>query len=206
MGKQNRDPVKHLLKVDPILTQVIKKVQRPTWELETDYFRSLVEAIINQQLSDKAADTIIGRFNKLFEKHPYSPGDVLSLDKEQIRGVGISYGKASYLHDLARKTLDKILDFNMIKKLEDEEVVKHLTQVKGIGRWTAEMFLMFSLGREDVFSYGDQGLKNAIKRLYKLKKHPTLKQAEKISSKWRPYRTWACRYLWRSLDLEISEA
>lgn len=201
----NNDPVKYLSKVDPILAKVIKKVQKPIWELETDYFRSLVEAIINQQLSDKAADTIIGRFNKLLKKHPYTPMEVLALDKEKIRGVGISYGKASYLHDLAGKTREKVLRFEQIRTYSDEDVIEHLIQVKGIGRWTAEMFLMFSLGREDVFSYGDQGLKNAIQRLYKLEKHPTPKQADKISSKWRPYRSWACRYLWRSLDLEISE-
>lgn len=197
------DPVTHLKKVDSVLAKVIKQVPKPAWELETDYFRSLVEAIINQQLSDKAADTIIGRFNTLFKKLPYSPRDVLKLDKEKIRGVGISYSKASYLHDLAQKILDKSLDFERIDELSDEEVVVHLTQVKGIGQWTAEMFLMFSLGRENVFSYGDQGIKNAIKKLYKLKDLPTPKQAEKISSKWKPYRSWACRYLWRSLDLEL---
>jgi len=198
----NHDPVKYLLKADPILAKIIHLVPRPIWKLETDYFRSLIEAIINQQLSDKAANTIISRFNRLFKKHPYSPRNVLALDKEKIRGVGISYGKAAYLHDLAQKTIKKVLDFERIQNLADEEVIVHLTQVKGIGRWTAEMFLMFSLGREDVFSFGDQGLKNAVKRLYKLKNHPTPKQAEKIFRKWRPYRTWACRYLWASLELK----
>jgi len=104
--------------------------------------------------------------------------------------------------DLAQRTKDGRLKIKILDKLSDEEVAKELIAVKGIGQWTADMFLMFSLGRDDVFSYGDQGLKNAIKKLYQLKSHPTLKQAEKISSKWKPYRSWACRYLWASLELE----
>lgn len=193
---------KYLIQADPILAQVIRRVREPVWKLETDYFRSLVEAIISQQLSGKAADTIIGRFEKLFKKLPFTPKDILKLDKEQIRGVGISYGKVSYIQDVAEKALDQTLNFEKLLTLPDEDVIKHLIQVKGIGRWTAEMFLMFSLGREDVFSYGDQGIKNAMQKLYKLKKPPTPKQAEKISAKWKPYRSWACRYLWRSLELE----
>ena len=94
------------------------------------------------------------------------------------------------------------MDLPNLPYLPDHKAVEELTKLKGVGTWTAEMFLMFSLGREDVFSYGDQGLKNAIKKLYQLKSHPTLKQAEKISSKWKPYRSWACRYLWASLELE----
>lgn len=200
--KRQIDPPKFLAQADPVLGEVIYKVPRPAWKLEKDYFRSLVEAIINQQLSDKAAGTIIGRFNQLFKALAYTPKHVLGLDQEQIRSVGISYSKASYLHDLASKIIDKQINIEELGELDDETVVERLTQVKGIGRWTAEMFLMFSLGREDIFSYGDQGLKNAIKKLYKLKKHPTSQQAEKISRKWRPYRSWACRYLWASLELK----
>lgn len=195
------DVIKHLTLTDPMLAKVIAKIVKPIWKLETDYFRSLVESIISQQLSGKAADTIIGRFNKLFKKLPYTPEDISKLDKEKIRGVGVSYSKASYILDLAQKTLDKTVNLKQIETLADEDVVTHLIQVKGIGRWTAEMFLMFALGRQDVFSYGDQGLKNAIQKLYKLKNPPTQKQAEKISTKWKPYRTWACRYLWASLEL-----
>ncbi len=199
---QINDPVEHLKKSDPILSSVIELVDRPVWQPTADYFRALVEDIINQQLSDKASATITKRFNTLFPKLPYTSKQVLLLTDASIRRVGISWAKVSYIKDLAQNVQTGTLDFKNIHKYSDEEVIKHLLQVKGIGRWTAEMFLMFSLGREDVFSYGDQGLKNAIKHLYKLKKHPTPLLAEKISAKWKPYRSLACRYLWRSLDLE----
>jgi DNA-3-methyladenine glycosylase II len=202
---RNIDPVKYLIKNDPILASVISRVDMPIWKLESNYFKSLVEAIINQQLSDKAADTIIGRFNQVIKIHPYKPADILKLDKEMIRSAGISYSKAGYILDLAGKVYKGELNLEEISILENEKVIEALISVKGIGRWTAEMFLMFSLGREDVFSYGDLGLKNAIKILYRLKSPPTEKQAEKISSKWRPYRSWACRYLWASLDLDLSQ-
>lgn len=202
MKEPSRDPVAYLVETDQVLARVIKRASRPVWQPTTDYFRSLVEDIINQQLSDQASATITERFNKLFPRIPYTPMQVLGLTDEEIRGVGISYAKVSYIKDLAKHVREKRLDFEGIHLMKDEEAINHLVKVKGIGRWTAEMFLMFSLGREDVFSYGDQGLKNAIKRLYKLKKHPTPKQAERISQKWKPYRSWACRYLWRSLDLE----
>lgn len=195
------DPTIHLQMADPILGEVIKKVDKPKWTNRTDHFRSLVEDIISQQLSVKASDTIIARFNALFPQLPYSPEDILALSTEIVRKVGISYAKVSYIKDLALHVQNNTLDFENIHLLSDEEVILELIKVKGIGRWTAEMFLMFSLGREDVFSYGDQGLKNAMKRLYTLRSSPTPKQAEKISVKWKPYRTWACRYLWASLEL-----
>lgn len=202
MDKHRRDPVEHLQQVDPVLAQVINLTPRPVWKKAKDYFRALVEDIINQQLSDKASATITIRFNKLFPKIPYAPEQVLKFTTEKIRGVGVSYAKVSYIKDLAGKIIEGKLHFQKIHMLSDEEVIERLTAVKGIGRWTAEMFLMFSLGREDVFSYGDQGLKNAIKRLYKLKAHPTPRQAERISAKWEPFRSWACRYLWASLELQ----
>ncbi|MEK7166390.1 MAG: DNA-3-methyladenine glycosylase [Patescibacteria group bacterium] len=192
----------HLTKADKVLAEIINKVPSLNWEKGDNYFKSLVESIISQQLSGKAADTITKRFEKLFTKLPYTPQDILNFSDEEVRAVGISYGKVSYIKDLARKILGKELDFGHIHTFSDEDVILHLTQVKGIGRWTAEMFLMFSLGREDVFSYGDQGLKNAIQKNYRLKRPLSRKKIDKISSKWRPYRTWACRYLWRSLELE----
>jgi len=195
--------INHLKKVDPILATVISQVPPFERRQDADFYRALVESIVSQQLSIKAADTIFARFLKLFPHVNFPmPQQVREMDIEKIRSCGISYAKISYIKDLATKTQTGILKFDVIHKLSDEEIITHLTQVKGIGRWTAEMFLMFSLGRDDVFSYGDQGLKNAIKKLYQLKSHPTLKQAEKISSKWKPYRSWACRYLWASLELE----
>lgn len=200
--KDKIDPVKYLAQADPVLGQLIQKIKRPKWKLETDYLRNLVETIINQQLSDKAANTIIGRFNMLFRKLPYTPEDILLFSDDAIRRVGISYGKVSFIKDLAKKTQTQTLDFANIHQYSDAEVVDHLIQVKGIGKWTTEMFLMFSLGREDIFSFGDAGLRAAIEKLYPVRKPLPLETAKKISDKWRPYRSWACRYLWASLDLK----
>ena len=124
------------------------------------------------------------------------------MPKAKLRKVGLSGMKVEFMKDLSRKVLDGAVDFKKMKTWSDEEVIEHLVQVKGIGRWTAEMFLMFSLGREDIFSYGDLGLRNAMRKLYNLRKHPSPKQAEKISSAWKPYRSYASRYLWASLELE----
>lgn len=197
------DPETYLIAQDPILGTVISKLPKFTQTKSTNHFKKLIESIISQQLSEKAADTIFNRFISLFPKSIFpTPQAVLAMDTEKIRKAGISYSKISYIKDLAEKIHNKSLDFTRIHELTDIEVIDYLMKVKGIGRWTAEMFLMFGLGREDIFSYGDLGLRNAIQKLYKLKKHPTTKQAEKISQRWIPYRTWACRYLWASLTLK----
>lgn len=199
----NIDPVIHLRTVDPILAVVIDRVERPQWNVYTDYFQALVESIISQQLSVKAGDTITKRFIQLFGDSTFPKAkDIIKMDTEKIRSAGISYAKIKYIKDLAEKIMSKAVKLDAINEMENEVIIEHLIQVKGIGRWTAEMFLMFALKREDVFSYGDLGLRNAMQKLYKMKKHPTLKQAEKISAKWRPYRTWACRYLWASLEFK----
>ena len=125
--------------------------------------------------------------------------DVLKISPTKIRSTGVSGAKTKYLKDLALHVKDKRLDFHKFTHWTDEEIIQHLTAVHGIGRWTAEMFLMFSLGRPDVFSPGDQGLKNAIRKLYGLKKEPTAKRMVKLAEAWRPHRTVACRYLWKSL-------
>lgn len=170
-------------------------------KISNDYFSELCEIIINQQLSDKAAATIFARFKKLFPKEKIIPQVLLKLSDEKIRSCGTSNAKVSFLKDLAEKVLAEDLRFDGLDKLSDEKVITELIKVKGIGPWTAEMFLMFTLGREDVFSHGDLGLRNAIKKLYKFKKDPTKKQIEKIVNKWKPYRTYACRILWKSLEL-----
>ena len=200
---QKNDPIIYLKTVDPILATVIRLVPRPKWETYTDYFQALVESIISQQLSTKAGDTIVRRFIQLFGDGMFpTPRQVLQMDTEKIRAAGMSYAKIRYIKDLAERVENKKLYLHKINDMQDEEIIEHLIQVKGIGRWTAEMFLMFALRREDVFSYGDLGLRNAMQKLYKLRQHPTSKQAEKISAKWKPYRTWACRYLWKSLDIK----
>ncbi len=119
-----------------------------------------------------------------------------------MRTAGISFQKISYIKDLARRVNNDEIDFDSFQNKNDEEVIVELVKVKGIGRWTAEMFLMFALGRPDVFSFGDLGLRNGLQKVYKLKKPPTAKQAQKITNKWKPFRTYGSRYLWRALDLD----
>lgn len=195
-------PEKHLSKVDTKLGELIKVVNLPVQrKSRRTHFEALVEAIVSQQLSVKAADTIFFRFVALFGKFP-KPEQILKMKDSKLREVGLSYQKISYIKDLATKVLSKDLKLNTLSRLDNEAVINELVKVKGIGRWTAEMFLMFSLLRPDVFSSGDLGLRNAIIKLYKLKKPPTEKQLERITKKWSPHRTTASRYLWKSLNNE----
>lgn len=194
----------HFAKVDPVLAKYILLIQ----EIEdlrsrkpSEYFYALCDEIISQQLSGKVASVIFERFKNLFKNGLVTPGLVLELSHEQLREVGMSNAKAKFIKDLSEKVLSGELDLTNINALENSQVIEQLTKVKGIGPWTAEMFLMFTLGREDIFSYGDLGLKNAIKKIYQLES-PTKVEIELISSKWKPYRTYACRILWKSLELE----
>ena len=200
-----RKKILHLRRSDPILKKVIDRIPPPdhAWHAKpgTNHFRSLVIAIVNQQLSGKAAATILKRFIALFPRKKFpTPKDVLAMPTAKMRKAGLSKMKVAFLKDLSKKILDRTVDFRKMSSWTDEEVIEHLVRVKGIGRWTAEMFLMFSLVRDDVFSYGDLGLRNAMQKLYGLKKHPTPAQAEKITLKWKPYRSLASRYLWASVD------
>lgn len=193
--------VEHFRKNDPILFSLIKDIK----ELEIlspsrNFFADLCEAIINQQLSDKAAATIFKKFKKLFPKGIIIAEKLLKIPDSKIREAGTSWKKVSFMKRLAGKIVRKELELEKLEKLTDHEVIAELIKLHGIGRWTAEMFLMFSLAREDVFSAGDLGLRRAIQKLYKLPKEPTMKQMEKISNKWSPYRTYAALILWRSVD------
>jgi DNA-3-methyladenine glycosylase II len=192
----------YLSRRDKTLAKVIRRVKLKRFMPERNYFYSLAESIISQQLSVKAADTITKRLIALFPKKRFpTPQDILKLPAAKLRKTGVSGAKVLFLKDLARHVADKRLDFHKFPQWTDEEIITHLTAVHGIGRWTAEMFLMFSLGRPDVFSPGDQGLKNSIRKLYGFKKEPTAKQMLKLVEVWRPHRTLACRYLWKSLAL-----
>ncbi len=194
-------PGAYLKSVDTLLAPIIDSVGELVLKPKTDYFYALTESIISQQLSIKAADTIFGRFINLFpDKQFPDPELVLNMSDIELRSAGLSFQKISYIKDLAYHVKNNLLLFEKLPEMTDEDVILHLTAVKGIGRWTAEMFLMFTMGRPDIFSYGDLGLKNAIKKLYKLRSHPSQKQAEKISKKWQPFRTYACRYLWKCLE------
>ena len=193
----------YLRNIDSVLAKVIEKVPPLKREaLGSNYFLDLVESIVGQQLSVKASDTIWGRFIKLSKSAELSAEEILQIPDEKIRAAGISWSKIKYIKDLATRTIESPDMFEHFDTMSDEKIIDVLTKVKGIGRWTAEMFLMFAMGRPDVFSYGDLGLKNAIKKLYRLKEIPTETQANKIADKWKPYRTVACRYLWKSLELK----
>jgi DNA-3-methyladenine glycosylase II len=173
---------------------------RPRGRKRGSRFQALVQSILSQQLSTKVADVIIGRFINLYKPKKFpTPADVLKTKDEKLRALGISYSKISYIKNLAEHIIDKKLNLNSVHKLDNEDLIEHLVQVKGIGRWTAEMFMMFMLERPDVFSHGDLGLKNAIIRLYKLK-DPTPERIARIVAKWSPHKTLASRYLWASLD------
>ena len=164
-----------------------------------DPFRALTRAIVGQQLSTKAAATIFGRFEGLFGTVP-TPAQVAAVSDTELRGVGLSAQKTSYLRDLCRRIQDKTLPIDELAALEDEAVIDALTRVKGIGRWTAEMFLIFRLHRPDVLPVGDLGIVKAVQRAYKLRKVPSPERLTRIGEAWRPYRSVACWYLWASLD------
>ncbi len=194
----------HFKKVDPILFKMIGKIELVNRELpkSDQYFEELCDSIISQQLAGKAAETIFNRFKALFPKGKITSAKTLRLKDEDLRKVGLSRAKATYIKDLALRVENGELDLAKLQTMADEEIIDELVKLKGIGRWTAEMFLMFTLGREDIFSTGDLGLNNAIVKLYGLKDKPTKVYLEELSFKWSPYRSLACRILWKSLTVE----
>lgn len=202
-GKKTIKPEHHLAQKDPLLGELISRIKLKRHRAERDHFRALAEAILSQQISTSAADTITARFCALFPETDFpTPIQVSKASIVKLRRAGVSRQKAGYLKDLAKHVESRKVRLDSLAKMSDEEIIVDLTRVKGIGRWTVEMFLMFSLARPDVFSAGDLGLQNAIKKAYRLKSHPDLKRMEKISASWKPYRTLAARYLWASLRLE----
>lgn len=183
---------------DPILQKLVKKYPAPKFEDRSSFlFYELVESIISQQLSIKAADTIFGRFQTLFGKNFPTPKKVIAMNNDKLRACGISYQKISYIKSVANAFVSDLIDVEKIRKQSDEEVIAELTQIKGVGRWTAEMILIFTLNRPDVFSLGDLGLRNAITKLYSITDR---KEMLALSDSWKPYRSTACWYLWRSLE------
>jgi DNA-3-methyladenine glycosylase II len=191
-----------LMRRDPVMRDLIR--QHGACGLadnqHTDPYKALVHAIMSQQLSSKAAATIARRFNELFGGTFPTPQQVLAMPEEKLRSVGLSGMKVSFVRDLARRIDDGSLRLDALDAMTDEEVIDALTEVKGIGRWTAEMFLMFRLHRPDVLPVGDLGIVNAIKKQYRLRKTPTPQRMMRLGESWRPYRSIACWYLWASLD------
>lgn len=187
------------LKKDPVMRKLIAKHQiKEYWGGQNSLFLDLVEIVTGQQLSLKAADTIFKRFLALFPGKP-KPNDVLEVPVEKLRSVGLSNSKANYVRNVAEAVSSGSLILDQFEKMTDEEIKKELVKIKGIGPWSAEMFLMFSLKRPDVFSVGDLGLRTAIEKLYGIKRD-NLKRIEKLAESWRPHRTLASRLLWASLE------
>lgn len=196
-----RRAILHLKKADPILAEIIERVGPYRINYDEPAFASLAEAIVYQQLHGKAAATIFKRLTDIAGL-PLTPEGILKLSEQQMRAVGLSKQKLSYLRDLAAKTQSREVDFLKLPDLPDEEVIKNLTKIKGIGVWTAHMFLMFSLRRSDVLPTGDLGIQMALKKHYRKRKLPKPKDMEKIAKCWSPYRSVACWYLWRSMDIK----
>jgi DNA-3-methyladenine glycosylase II len=198
----NPKDVAALGEIDPALGKLMAQCGPIEVSLQEDYFLSIASAIVGQQLSNRVAEVLWIRLVELAGE-TISPERILNLEEEDLRQIGISYSKIKYLKALATAVSDKTLDFDRLHLFDDEEIVRLLTQVKGIGPWTAEMFLIFSMGRMDVFSVGDGGLQRAVKWLYNLEEIPGREEMLRISSKWKPYRTIAALYLWRALDEKI---
>jgi DNA-3-methyladenine glycosylase II len=184
---------------DPIMQKLSEQYPPISFEGRSkDLLQALVRAVIGQQLSVKAARTISGRFKELFAPNPFPTAEeILRMDDEKMRGAGLSYAKISYVKSIANAFVSDLIDQSKVKKQSDEDIITELTQIKGVGRWTAEMVLIFTLERPDVFSIDDLGVRNAIIKLYGITDR---KAMIKLSEKWTPNRSSACWYLWRSLE------
>jgi DNA-3-methyladenine glycosylase II len=191
----------YLKQTDPVLGVIIEQIDLAPIE-PTDPWWELVDSITSQQLSVKAAATILGRLEALLGGKK-GPDQILKLGHEELRSVGLSNAKARYVRDLAGRVQSGEIGLDHLPALSDEDVIATLTAVKGIGRWTAEMFLIFHLGRPDVLPVDDLGFREAAKRLYDLSERPDAQTLTELGERWRPYRSVATRYLWKSLTLEL---
>jgi DNA-3-methyladenine glycosylase II len=200
-----RKAVAALREADPVMARLVEEhatvVRRDLRrERHGDAYGALLRSIVGQQLSTKAASTIYGRMMDIFGGHAPTPRQLLDADPEEIRAAGLSRPKIAYLRDLAQHVEDGTLELERLDELSDEEVSTQLTAIKGLGQWTADMFLMFHLRRPDVLPVGDQGIRRAVQVEYRMRKLPDPKRLEKVARPWRPYRTLACLFLWSSLD------
>jgi DNA-3-methyladenine glycosylase II len=183
-----------LMRGRPIDPETDRRGSRP------DPYQALARAIVGQQLSTKAAASIWGRVTELFGGETPSAAELIAIEPERLRGAGLSWAKAGFLKDLAERIEDGRLDLASLAELPDEDVIAELIEVKGVGRWTAEMFLIFHLARPDVVSTGDLGIRRAVQIAYGMDELPGPTELERIAEEWRPHRSLACLYLWRSLD------
>jgi len=195
-----RKAILHLKKADPVMGSLIERVGRYKMQYRDPDFESLVRSIVYQQLSGRVASVIFGRLAALVPNGALTPEAILKLTPAKMRRAGLSKQKTAYIRDLARKTARGKLKFEALPELPDDEVIAQLTQVKGVGVWTAHMFLMFALQRVDVLPVGDLGVRMAIRKAYGLEDLPHPKQVAEIGAAWRPYASVASWYLWRSLE------
>lgn len=192
----------HLRSVDPVLAAVIQRVGAYAMQYHEPTFRALVRSIVFQQLHGAAARAI---FDRLLHKAGWeiTPDSILKLRPAQMRSIGLSKQKLTYIRDLARKTRDRVVEFDRFAEMSDEEVIAELTQVKGIGEWTAHMFLMFALRRQNILPTGDFGVRNAMRKAYGMKVMPKPVTMKRMAKNWHPYCSVASWYMWRSLDVPI---
>jgi DNA-3-methyladenine glycosylase II len=194
-----KQAILHLKQADPVLAEIIGRVGEYRIQFREPEFATLVRSIVYQQLSGRVASVIHGRLETAL-KGSVTPAGILKLRPERMRKLGLSAAKTAYIRDLARHTRYGSVIFEELSDLPDQEVIERLTQVKGIGAWTAHMFLIFALRRNNVLPTGDLGIRNAIRKAYALQEVPQPKDVESIAERWHPYCSVACWYLWRSLD------
>jgi DNA-3-methyladenine glycosylase II len=195
-----RSALQHLKKSDPVLAAIIRNVGAFTLEYREPVFETLVRSIVYQQLSGKVASVIFGRLHAAAGEKTLTPAGIMKLRVERMRKLGLSGQKTLYIRELAKHTRKGSVVFEDLPNLDDAAVIEHLTQVKGIGVWTAQMFLMFALRRHDVLPVADLGIRTAVKKAYNLADLPKPAELEAIAAKWKPYSTIACWYMWRFLD------
>ena len=192
-----------LLKKDEKMNVLISKFGIPEFDIKMDYFQSLLRSIIYQQLSGKSAKAIYDRFIDLMPKNSLiSPKEVLNLSRDDMRNSGLSFQKIDYLTNLSNYFEKNSFKKEDVKKMTDQEICKELTQIKGIGQWTVDMFLMFTLNRPDIMPYGDLGIQKGYKKIFNMSNLPSKKEMENGSKIWKPFRTLACWYLWKIVDDE----
>jgi DNA-3-methyladenine glycosylase II len=200
MESSNIDAVHYLCKVDSNLEKIIKIVGKYSINIRNDPFQSLVESIIYQQLAGKAANAIYNRFINYYNNKQITPTLILNSPNDNLKKVGLSNRKINYLKDLALHVYDGRINLEELPKMNDEEIINKLVNVKGIGRWTSEMFLIFSLGRQDILPVTDLGVRKAIQKIYSLSELPKPNIMMEIAKPWRPYRSIATWYLWKFLS------
>ena len=199
-----RHAILHLKKADPVLAGIIERVGPCRIQYREPAFATLVRSIVYQQLSGRVAMVIFNRLLDLVPERQLTPPAVLELTIEQMRAAGLSGQKTAYIRDLAARTFAGELDFSLLPSMSDDEVIEALTQVKGVGVWTAHMFLIFALQRSDILPVGDLGIRTAMRKAYRMRALPKPERMEKIARAWRPWCSVASWYLWRSLDGEAA--